>query len=170
MRDNTRKNTVARPLWIDWLILLSIAALVFLAVNFIFEKRAEAVPNIALEYVICQTEQKQALADENDGWEALMPVGATVSNENGTAYLGDVSGISIRPSVVPTVQAQSVTFIERRGFVDLYITVRGMATHRAGDGMRIGDIRIAAGTVGDFRIGSYYAARARIVSVREVIE
>ena len=156
-----------RPVWIDWILLLAFAAILFMGVRYLLERKQSALPDISVEYVICLSEQKQSYAEENGGWEAMLPSGITVSNANGTANMGRVASVTVRPHLTATVKNKEVGVIERQGYVDLYITVHGMAVRLAGEGLRISDIRIAAGEKGDFLIGAFFAGNAVVVSVKE---
>ena len=59
---------------------------------------------------------------------------------------------------------------EREELLDLRVTVAAFAKKREGDGWRTGDVRIAAGMRGDFRVGAYLAERATLLSVWGVEE
>jgi len=52
----------------------------------------------------------------------------------------------------------------------LEVTVEGIGRVKGGDGVRISDVRIAAGSVGSFRLGGYYAARACVTYVESSFE
>jgi hypothetical protein len=82
--------------------------------------------------------------------------------------MGYVTSLEVRAHRAAAVREKKLVFIEREGFSDLYITVRGLAVRSEGDCLRIGDIRIAAGETGDFLVGSFFAGNATVVSVREV--
>ena len=60
-----------------------------------------------------------------------------------------------------------VVFTEVPDRVQLVVTVKANAVVRDGDGLRVGDIRIAADGMGDFRIGGYLAEGARVLSVQK---
>ena len=109
------------------------------------------------------------VADANGGWEELIPRGSSVTSSTGTAQLGRVEGVRVRPAVTPSVRDGRVVMVETPDRVDLYVSVRATATVRAGDGIRVSDLRIAATAKGDFRLGAYLASGARILSV-EVAE
>ena len=170
MQKEKTEGGAWRPVWIDWILLVVLAVILFLGVGYLFERRQSASPVSLAEYVIRLSAQDQSYANENGGWEALISSGRSVSNANGTADMGRVVSLSVRPHLTPTVKDQTVTTVEMDGYVDLYITVQGMAIRREGDGLRISDIRIAAGEAGDFLIGPFYAGNATVVSVRVVRE
>ena len=168
MQNEKRDDGAWRPVWIDWILLMVFAVILFMGVGYLFERRQSASPDVLVEYVICLSEQKQLYADENGGWDALISSGRSVSNANGTADMGRVVSVSVRPHLTATVKDQKISAIETEGYVDLYITVHGMAIRREGDGLRISDIRIAAGEAGDFLIGPFFAGNAIVVSAKEV--
>jgi hypothetical protein len=101
--------------------------------------------------------------------EALIPPGSGVYSENGTAALGRVERVESAPQMRARVTSGELVFEEATDAVILEITVLGKATLAEGDGVRISDVRIAAGSIGSFRLGSFYAARAAVTAV-EVYE
>lgn len=168
MKRETGKGGAWRPVWVDWLLLLAFAVILFFGVRYLLQQRQHAKADVLTEYVICLSCRDRLLADENGGWNALIPNGALVSRANGTADMGYVTSLEVRAHRVAAVREKKLVFIEREGFSDLYITVRGLAVRSEGDCLRIGDIRIAAGETGDFLVGSFFAGNATVVSVREV--
>ena len=101
--------------------------------------------------------------------EVLIPLGSGVYSENGAAALGRVERVECVPQLRAKVTEGTLVFEEETDAVILEITVLGEGTFAVGDGVRISDVRIAAGSLGAFRIGSFYAARAAVTSV-EVYE
>lgn len=97
--------------------------------------------------------------------EVLIPAGASVRNENGTAVLGSVESVCVREQMRATVRDGQIVSVEDPAYRILEVTVWGSGSVKEGDGVRIGDVRIAAGSVGSFRLGGYYAAHASVVSV-----
>lgn len=158
-----------RPIWVDWILLFAFAVILFFGVRFFLERRQRAEADILTEYVICISSQSQLWADENVGWNVLIPYGTSVSSANGTADMGYVTSLEVRTHQVATVRAKKLVFIEHEGYSDLYITVRGLAVRGEGDCLRISDIRVAAGEAGDFLVGSFFAGNATVVSVKEVV-
>jgi hypothetical protein len=165
------KRSEIRPqgrgwIWVDWaLILLALAAIG--GGIWLWRARSRAAdPTLKIEYVIKITGISNDYATENGGWDALLPRGAQVTTANATAALGVVESVERRPHLEAGVRGGKLVFAECADRSDLYVTVRGDAASRIGDGIRISDVRIAAGGVGDFRIGSLYAPRAIIISVQ----
>ena len=167
MESNKRKW---KPIWFDWLLLMLFAVALFFGVRDWMETKASDFPSVRVEYVICQKAQRSFFAEENGGWDALLVAGESVSNANGTADLGRVVSVTVMPHTVSTVNNKEVGMVERQGYVDLYVTVQGVGIAKAGDGIRLDDIRIASGMKGDFLIGPYYAKNATVLDVREVGE
>ncbi len=100
---------------------------------------------------------------ETEGAWTTVEAGDLVTSENGTAPLGKVTARSIRPHKAATVREGSVILLEDPLRVDVEICVEARGRLQAGEGLRVSGIRIAAGGVGSFRIGAYYAATARII-------
>ena len=107
-----------------------------------------------------------SLAEDNGVDTVLIPIGTSVSNANGSADLGTVVAVESHPHRILTIKDKQVIMTERNGYFDLYITVHGKASRREGEGLRMGDIRIAAGSVGDYFVGSFWAGNAKTASVR----
>lgn len=150
-----------RFVWVDWLILL---ALLLGGVAVAWRVRhsvraAEATQPIVYTLIFS--------ADAELSWESLVTVGATVTTANGTATLGEIASVEERPLRTPLVRDGRVVFTEVPDRVQLVVTVKANAVVRDGDGLRVGDIRIAADGMGDFRIGGYLAEGARVLSVQK---
>ena len=167
MKLKKRKERTKRltPTWVDWLILLLIAALMFFGLRYIKRRRSQAAPTVTVSYVLCLSAVDTAYVGDGNGFEELISVGSKVTSANGTAPLGEVSQVWTEQHTVPAVQKGKVVFVEVPNRVDLYVKVRGNAVAKTGDGLRISDIRIAAGGVGDYRIGGFTANAATVVSV-----
>ena len=95
--------------------------------------------------------------------------GGGIRNENGTRTLGVTSEIRRAPHVEAVVRSGELTFAEIVGREDVRIVILTDATHRRGDGVRVGDIRIAAGDVLNLRIGGFWARGVLVTSVEEVL-
>lgn len=152
-----------RFVWVDWLILFALllgGVAVALRVRHSV-RSAEATQPIV--YTLAFS------ADAELSWESLVTVGATVTTANGTATLGEIAAVEERPLRTPLVRDGRVVFVEIPDRMQLVVTVKANAVVREGDGLRVGDIRIAADGVGDFRIGSYLAEGARVLSVQKEV-
>lgn len=149
--------------WIDWLIICALligGALVAVRVRHSVRSATATQPIL---YTLAFSAGSE-LAWET--WEMRIPVGAAVTTANGTALLGEVVSLEQRPIKTALVRDGRVVFTEMPDRVQLVVTVRANAVAHAGDGLRVGDIRIAADGVGDFRLGGYLTEGSRILSVR----
>ena len=155
-----RKERRRGFVWIDWVILVALLLGGALVGYRIRASRAAATPSQPIVYTLL-------ISTEERDFEDLIPIGASVTSANGTARLGKVLAISTRPSRAATVRDGRVVFVALPDRVELLVTVRADAVVREGDGLRVGDIRIAVGSAGDFRLGGYLAEGAQILSVRK---
>lgn len=149
--------------FVDWVLLFAVFSILFAIGAYVFYQKTKAQPTQSIRYTICVSGAPTVVAEVNGSWEHLIPMGASVTTQNGTAELGRVVSLSFRPSVVAGVADGELIWIEAVDTVDLLIDVEGEGVARYGDGLRIQDVRIAAGDTGSFRIGGYYAPRASIV-------
>lgn len=150
----------------DWLILLAVIGVGLFFTLRVRAERQRVELTQTVRYTVLAEGVPTDVADANGGWEELIARGASVTTATGTAQLGRVERVRVSPSLSATVRDGRVTLVEAPDRVDVYVTVRAEATVREGDGLRVGDIRIAAGSTGDFRLGAYLAGGARIVSVK----
>ncbi len=158
-----KREETRRFVWVDWLILFALllgGVAVALRVRHSL-RSAEATQPIV--YTLAFS------ADAELSWESLVTVGATVTTANGTATLGEIAAVEERTLRTPLVRDGRVVFVEIPDRMQLVVTVKANAVVREGDGLRVGDIRIAADGVGDFRIGSYLAEGARVLSVQKEV-
>ena len=91
--------------------------------------------------------------------------GGGVRNENGTRTLGVVSEIRRTPHVEAVVQNRELIFAEIAEREDAWVVISTDATHQKGDGVRVGDIQIAAGDVLNLRIGGFWAKGALVTYI-----
>lgn len=91
--------------------------------------------------------------------------GDAVFSENGTLCLGSVTEITTAPQRVAGVQNGEVVIAESPRFISVDVRIRGECVVKAGEGVRCDGVRIAAGESGAFRIGGFFASRARVISV-----
>ena len=95
-------------------------------------------------------------------------VGDRLYSSNGVFALGTLESVSQKPHLQLTVRDSEPTWEAHPYLVDLEISVRISATYRADDGLRAGDLRIAAGERGEFRFGNLLT-EAEILEVREAV-
>lgn len=161
-RDGTQARRGLRP--IDWLFLAVLAASILFGVYLVRQRGQSAEPTVEILYTVCLRSVDTAQVGEGD-FRKLIPDGASVTNETGTVKLGSVTDVTVRPHRSATVRDGEVVMTEVPDRVDLFVSVRAWATAKTGDGLRVSDIRIAAGRAGDFRIGSFYAGGGEVVAV-----
>ncbi len=150
-------------IWVDWALILALAAVVFFGARWLHLRSRAAAAEERILYTLALSEVSDSIGSMAGGWELLIPVGTLVTSENGTAELGRVTALEVTPHKVLALQEGEPVFSAVPEKVDLLISVEGIGRYRTGDGLRISDIRIAAGGRGDFRIGAYRAAGARII-------
>ena len=148
------------------LVLLVLAALVAVGV-YLWQRRGRSLPTVAVTYLLRVPDREVELLEGEEGILAHIPQGAAVYSQNGTARLGTVERVWVEPSMRPSVRDGLPTVTEDPFHRHLCVTVRGNGLQRAGDGLRIRDIRIAAGMRGDFCLGGYFAENAEILAVWE---
>ena len=158
----SRKYRLAR---VDWILLLLAVFLVFSAGAYLARQRRTVQATRKIHYTICISGVNTKFGEANGTWETLLPNGARVTSGNGTATLGRVKGIAVHPSVVASVEEGEFVWIEASDAVDLFVEIVGDGVVKYGDGIRMQDVRIAAGSTGDFRIGGYYAQKATVIFV-----
>ncbi len=100
--------------------------------------------------------------------ESLMAVGDQVTNHNGTAVLGEVQAISFLPHQTVTVQQETLVMAPVPNRIDCYVTVISQGSYRPGDGIRICDIRIAAGGNYGVHVGALFVPSASLIHVEVV--
>lgn len=153
-----------RPVWVDWLILALILLVILTAAHYVMQRRRAVVPTVSVSYTVLLSGVDVSFVSDGD-WTELIPIGSAVTSQNGTAHLGNVTSVSQRTHLQATVRDGGVVFAEMPALADLTVTVRAEATEKEGDGLRVSDIRIAAGETGDFRLGSFLASGAKVISV-----
>lgn len=151
---------------LDWILLALLCVAVFVGVAFFVSGR---IGEKAEERTFLYTVRLEGIevGDAVGGTDlvSLIPVGCSVYSENGTAPLGIVTQVTVTPHMRAALDRDKVVFVAHPDRVDVDVIVRASGVARDGDGLRVSDIRIAAGASGGFRIGGYYAAQATVVFV-----
>ena len=131
-----------------------------------WRSRTEAsAENVTVEYTL--SVELPTFEAESLTLDRLVVTGAAVSNQNGTAPMGWVTEVSLKEiPVVSITQEGEVVFVPHPVARRIEVRVRAKGTEKAGDGIRVSDIRIAAGTHGDFRIGELMAKNAAVIEVQ----
>ena len=155
----------------DWTI-LALTACVAIGGGYWATGRYASEPTTEpIAYTLCISALDPRLLENAGEWETLIPKNAPVTSSNGAIALGKVVSLRVEGHPSITVQKGKLIFSSDERLVDLYVRVSADATSREGDGLRVGDVRIAAADTGDFRVGAYLAHGARVVSVeRGVME
>ena len=167
MRPKKRKEMRLQVTWIDvLLILLALSAAVLGAFYLFSRRRGEAEREFICTLRIPAVEKSLLEAHRGN----LIPVGSTVRTENGTAALGRVREVREVPHGRAVLREGELVWENDEVLHDLELTVIMRGLLKGSEGIRIKDIRIAAGGQGSFRIGSYLARCAEILSVEEVWE
>ena len=166
MKKREEKSSGHGLIWLDWVLILIVIGAVGGGVWYWRRQSRAAEALVEIAYVLKISGVDDNYATQNGGWEALIPHGAQVTTANATATLGTVVAVDSQPHLEPCVRKGEIVFAERSGVSDLYVTVYGSGLNRVGDGIRICDVRIAAGSVGEFRIGAFYAANVGVISVK----
>lgn len=149
--------------WFDWLllglILIGIVAGIFI---FRFFSKGDAQETGTITYTVIVSSVESDLFSEG---EDVILVGDQVRSQNGTAVLGEVESFRRVPHQIAAVENGKVVFAQDPHLEDYYVTVRSQATRKTGDGIRVGDIRLAAGMKVTLRIGDFYISSAEMISV-----
>ena len=149
----------------DFLLLFLALVLFFGALGYHLYAKKEQTE--AME-VICVFRISQM---ERDDWEQYgkdwIFRGAPLRSENGTVVLGYVEEIAEKPCLRAMVRDGEAIWEAHPFLKDLEITVRMQASLKEGDGVRVGDLRMAAGGRGCFRFGGLLRS-AELVEIREV--
>ena len=163
-KDNEKKRM--RLTAVDWLLILLTLLLVFFGARYLYRRYRTASPDTVVTYRVCVRGVDTSVFHV----DTLIPTGASVTSANGTAQLGKVLSTEVLTSKAPQVQKGELVLVEHPYLRDLLITVRASAIDRLGDGLRVNDIRVAAGEVWELRLGSYYATAAEVVEVKREAE
>ena len=165
MKKRRAQREASAPTWVDLLVLALLGAMICFG-WFYFRARSQAAdPNVAIEYLLLVSGADTTYFGADGDPSVLIPIGCSVKVANGTSSLGTVTAVRSEGHVEPKAEQGEVIFAQNPHRVDLYIEVRGDAVAKKGDGLRIRDVRIAAGGTGDFRIGGFMASAARVISV-----
>ncbi len=158
------KKRLGLPM-IDRVLLVLLVAGILLGVWFVRRRYSAAEPTEEIVYVLSIAGIDEDLLG-GTAREALIPIGGVITSSNGTAELGRVTAVQVLPHYVATVREGEVVFAELPGRFDLVVEAMGEGIFHPGDGIRIKDLRMAAGARGDYRIAGFYAAGADLISVK----
>ncbi len=165
MKIKKRKERSLRVTLADvLLILLALLAVLLGGIYLYTRQKGEA--EVELLCLLRVPSVERSLLEAHD--EMLIPEGSVVRTENGTAELGVVREVRVLPHERAVLRDGEVKWLADEAVRDLEIVVRMRGIPRGSDGIRVKDLRIAAGGQGTFRIGNYLARSAELLSV-EVI-
>ncbi len=105
---------------------------------------------------------------ERDTWEGEeLPIraGDLLRCQNGTVVMGEIEAVTLLPHLYATVLEGTPSWEEHPYLLDVEVTVGMQVRESAGEGLRAGDLRIAAGSMGEYRFGRYFS-RAELLEVR----
>ena len=159
-RFEATRETRKRLNWFDYFLIAALLLLLLgaVGVGFLFGARSEGDTG-QLTYTVVLSG-----VEFNDP-TPLFAIGDSVKNENGTFVLGKIVGIEKDAHRVPGVRGGRVVFVDASDRTDCYVTVASDAIRRSGDGIRVGDVRMAAGERMNLRFGSFLHYGAQIVHV-----
>ena len=161
--ERSSKRIGITPL--DWLLLGGALLALAVTVGYAWYTEREAPPNIEIECVfLIDGVERQWLEQYGMPTER----GDGVRSENGTILLGKVISVEERSHLRLTVSEGELIWEEHPYLTDLAVTVRMTVTDVEGDGLRAGDLRMAAGRFGNYRFGSYLA-KGEMIGMREVV-
>ena len=158
--DRRRRNSRR----MDWIVLLLALAVLIAALGYYLYSKKESRESfeVVCVFLIPSVERQDW---ERYGGEWIRE-GDPLRSENGTVRLGEIESVEAVPHLRATVRDGIPTWEPHPYLTDLEITVRMTVTRREGDGLRAGDLRIAAGGSGNFRFGGYLS-HAELISVKE---
>ena len=153
---NEAYGTPRRMNWFDWLLVslvgLAIAA-GFFGIRWAM-RRSEGASGVVTYTLVLRD------------WQFSAPeVGASVRSQNGTVALGEVVEVQASPHRFSAIKDGEIVIAESEERRDYLLTVRSDGSLREGDGLRVGDVRIAAGMTVGMRIGNLLVTQAKIGTV-----
>ena len=149
--------------WLDWsLIVLAVLSVVcgFFLVRWLSGDASGEEGTVV--YTVTVSEIDEQLYED----AVLFSVGDHVTSQNGTAILGVIEEIEKRPHRRISVRNGRVVTVEDDGVFDYVVGVRSVGRRQEGDGIRIGDIRIAAGMNLTLRMGDFHAQNGSVTNLQ----
>ena len=146
-------------------LLILILVLLFLSLVFlIFYRRmaAEGEKKETVYYHVLLSSIDATLFPSSE----VINVGATVRNENGTAILGSVTKVILEPHLEVRTDGRRVQILENPSKYDLLVHVSCEAVEKEGQGIRVNDIRIAAGEHYCMRFDGFVFDGAHVIFVK----
>ena len=157
-RERERKRV---RLW-DWLAVGAAFLLFLSAAGFYFYTKRPPVKEERITGVLLIS------GVEGAAWEgdaAPVRAGDLLRYQNGTIVMGEIEEITLKPHLYATVLEETPSWEVHPYLLDVEVSVRMQVREKAGDGLRVGDLRVVAGSTGEYRFGRYLS-RAEMVEVR----
>ena len=149
--------------WIDVLLLIFFALLILAVALFLlyrFQRKEDKTINI--RYTVWVSEVNEGLLE---AW-ARSEEGTPVRNSNGTAFLGTVKSVTYEQSQKAMIRDGEPIMNVIPHAYDVTLEVWAQALDMGAEGLRVHDIRIAAGCYYDLLVGGIRAKNARILDVK----
>ncbi|MBQ8310603.1 MAG: DUF4330 family protein [Clostridia bacterium] len=157
MTKHTRHGMTA----VDWLLCALLAAGAMTLTWYALRARGADAKTATVSYTVRIAGADATLFDASP---TISP-GDAIFSENGTLPLGTVTELHTRPHRRTVVRDGEIQLADVPQRIDIDVTVSATGSYTAGLGWRISEIRIAAGEMGSFHIGAYYATQAEIIGV-----
>lgn len=154
-----KKHTVRRFTVVDLALLILLFLILLGGGGILLGRYLQQPPQTRVTYTLL------ARGLEGDVPASAISVGDAVYSENGSAPMGQVRALSVRAHPQPVWDGERVVIEESDDRFDLFVTVEALGQRTQTMGVRVSDIRLAAGGVGAFCVGSVYLFRAEILSV-----
>lgn len=161
--NRTKKQKEGRFCWLDWVIVILLVAGVlggFFAVRYLFAQTDGADGEILYTVRIAAIDPARYPSKES-----LFEVGSSVRSQNGTLYLGEVQSVRWQVNRSAYAEDGEIHIAESPDLYDCYVTVKSAASKREGDGIRVSDVRVAAGMTLTLRIGDTYAENVQVIDL-----
>ena len=148
---------------LDWILLALILLGILLAVWYFWQHRRAAREGVELVVVMRIPAVERSFLSQSGG--EPFAAGSVVRSENGTSALGVVQSVSLREHMTALVRDGALLWEADPYLCDIEVTVHMNALRQGSHGLRVHDLRIAAGGSGTFRFGGWFAAGTEIISV-----
>lgn len=146
----------------DLLIMIGILLLLLSVILFFYRRTAEdRGSRQTVSYRVLLSSIDATLFPPSD----VISIGATVRNENGTATLGQVTKVAWEPHLEVHTDGGKVRILEVPSQYDLIVEIVCESIERNGQGIRINDIRIAAGERYCLRFDGFIFDGAQVIFV-----
>lgn len=167
MRASERLSVRRRIRGFDWSVIIGALVIFIASLSYYLYSERDTREVYEMDCVLLIS------AVERDAWDDYggewISERDQLRTENGTTVLGEITEVAELPHMRSAVRNGVPSWEEHPYLIDLEVTVRMRLRGKSGDGLRVGDLRIAAGGRGNFRFGKLSAA-AEILELREVVK